>query len=558
MLLAAAWGVAFSLCAQQRSLESIEQIAAERLSVPKENLRKVVFPESGRRRIGGTLAGKSFPIHIFNNIERRSFVIVSGDVRMKEVLGSCEGAVFNVDSVPCGLSALLSHYAEQYEAVRREAPARMEEKSVDRNLPDVAPMISTRWGQGAPYNDKSPCGSPSGCVATAMAQIMNFYQYPATGVGSFSYVSATSGYRMSCNFAWTHFDWANMEEAYASSATGFSQSRAAVAHLMEACGVSVGMDYTPFGSGAYDTSVPYALIHFFNYNKNVVCYTRSHFSSDVWYDKVFAELEAGRPILYGARNADDHCGHAFIVDGCRASDGMFHVNWGWDGSYDGYYELDALEPGGSQYCGSQSMIAGFCPEDIGRSEDTFYASEFSCSGRLGAGRDAVFVLNGLENYSNACSGVVANSCFSGVIGVGLFDSDFCFARSLGEERVEDLGTYGGVSELVFSVHIPIDGISPQDTYYIMPYAQGESSAHPTPIRTLGGLTDYVAFRGDGKVGASVAAMGEETVSVGTAIAPSSVCVASPVYSLSGARLSSNGHLARPGLYIRDGRKFVVR
>lgn len=494
----------FTLChSQQRSLISAQQIAAQRLAVSPDEVEAVSFSKKTQRRLAASFdAGTSVPFYVFNHHKGHAFVIISGDMRMHEVLGISDHVEFQSDSLPCGLVTMLTHYANQYNLLIQDSVTLIP-NSLERyneTYPDVAPLLSSQWGQNSPYNDNCPTGCPSGCVATAMSQIMNFYQYPETGQGKFSYISTSNRYQRSYDFANAYFDWANMKDHYDAFATGDTQSRAAVANIMEACGVAVGMDYAPTGSGALDVDIPYALIHFFKYNKNAVCYERPYFKTSEWYEKVHTELQAGRPILYCGQDSHTHGGHAFIVEGYRQSDGKFYVNWGWDGDYDGYYELDALNPSQYRFSASQSMIARFCPDEKGEPEDIFGAESFTHTGKIETDKTLTFTLSGVYNLSNSSSYVVSSSSFTGTLGIALYDANFHFIRSLAEEKIEKLRTYYGFERLTFTCTIASNILQPEETYYIMPYAQAQTSEQPTPIRTLGGNTDYFSFRSDGTGG----------------------------------------------------------
>lgn len=488
---------------QQRNLALAKQIAADRLSVSPDEVETASLSASTQRRLGASSATtSSTPFYIFNHRKQHAFVIVSGDVRMKEVLGVSEHTEFRSDSLPCGLETMLAHYADQYNQLT-QGTVELNPDSVVRftqDYPDVPPLLSSEWGQESPYNDNCPSGCPSGCVATAMGQIMRFYAYPETGRGSFTYISATQRYRRSYDFANAHFDWASMKDHYGTFSTGDTQSRAAVANLLEACGVAVGMDYAPKGSGALDTDVSYALIHFFGYNPNTVCYARPYFKTAEWYEKVQAELQAGRPILYCGQDSRTQGGHAFIVEGYRRSDGKYYVNWGWNGDFDGYYELDALNPSRYRFSASQSMIARFCPDETGEPEDIFGAESFAHTGKVEVNKRLNFTLSGVYNFSNSSSYVVTSSSFTGKVGIALYDADYHFMRSLAEEKVERLRTYYGFDRLTFTCTVSSSLLQSDKTYYIVPYVQSKTAERPTPIRTLGGKTDHFSIRLDGQGG----------------------------------------------------------
>ena len=213
----------------------------------------------------------------------------------------------------------------------------------------VAPLINTTWDQGQYYNDDCPADAsavagcaghvPTGCVATCVAQVMKFWNWPAQGTGNNSYATTSYG-TLSANFAATTYNWASMPNSVVSTNT-------AVATLMFDLGVALNMQYGPSESGSYVTSAgspitncaQYALGTYFNYA--VQGAERSSYSDAAWLSLIENELTAGRPVVYdGDGTAGGHC---FVADGFDASNN-FHINWGWSGMDDGYYYMNALNP----------------------------------------------------------------------------------------------------------------------------------------------------------------------------------------------------------------------
>jgi hypothetical protein len=209
----------------------------------------------------------------------------------------------------------------------------------------VPALLSTRWNQSPIYNYYCPSSCPVGCVATAMAQVMKYWNHPVKGTGSHSYYT-TYGL-LSANFDSTYYDWANMPNSLSSSST--MQEIHAVAELSYHIGVAVEMDYSTDGSGAslvgygYGASGQSALKNYFGYKGSLWGAHKSSYSDAEWIGLLMDEIEAGRPVLYAGY--DNSAGHAFVFDGYNSSS-QFHVNWGWGGSYNGFYSMGALNPGG--------------------------------------------------------------------------------------------------------------------------------------------------------------------------------------------------------------------
>lgn len=222
-------------------------------------------------------------------------------------------------------------------------------KMADRK--DISPLIKTTWDQGAPYNAQTPgTNVPTGCVATAMAQAMKYYEYPACGTGYGSATYNNKSYSM--NLSNAPFAWSDMLNSYPTSTTGTDAQREAVATLMKAAGYSVKMNYADDASGAFSSSIPNALISNFNYDIGTRIETRAYFTDDQWTSLLYDELNAGRPVVYSGSGTGG--GHEFVCDGFQVSTGYFHFNWGWGGAYDGYFSINNMVPEGQGTGGNGS------------------------------------------------------------------------------------------------------------------------------------------------------------------------------------------------------------
>ena len=301
------------------------------------------------------------------------FVLVSGDDLSIPILGySDEGGFGDVNSAefPKGLRKLIDLYRDEIKRIIIEnAPQSEEVKelwgqftkgdfSVEKS--SVSPLLTTKWTQrnSFGYNDLCPGGSPTGCVATAFAQILKFYNHPAQGTGFYSYNHSTYG-TLSANFGATTYNWASMPDQLTSSST--AAQKAAIATLMYHCGVSVDMNYSPSGSGASSIDVEAALESFFSYKTTAQYIARSSYSLANWKTKLKTELNNTRVVYHKGFCPDPSAGHAFIVDGYDNTD-KFHLNWGWGGSYNGYFEINNLNPGSTYvFNQAQGAIIGIAP-----------------------------------------------------------------------------------------------------------------------------------------------------------------------------------------------------
>jgi len=201
---------------------------------------------------------------------------------------------------------------------------------------DVTPLLTTIWDQGQWYNFYCPtaAGGPggkawAGCVATTMGQVMKYFNFPAKGVLSHSYVHPTYG-NQTANFGVTNYNFSNMGNA------ANSGSYTEIATLLRHAGVAVDMNYAPDGSGAFSQDVPWAMATYFNYDQATIRFAeKSAYTNTTWVALLKAELDASRPMYFSGSGSGG--GHAWVCDGYRNSDTKFHMNWGWSGSSNGYY-----------------------------------------------------------------------------------------------------------------------------------------------------------------------------------------------------------------------------
>lgn len=316
-------------------------------------------------------------LYIFN--ANPGFVVMAADNRVKPILGYSFKNPFVVEGMPENIRGWLQGYDDQIQEVKdlnliTEKTITAEWQSLidgtNRTVSDVVvePLLTTQWSQGSPYNSLCPSNSVTGCVATAMAQVMKYHNYPTKGIGFHSYIPETHPEygTQTVDFNSIFYDWANMFDNYGSSSTPDQQL--AVATLMYSCGVSVDMKYDTKSSSASTASVADALKSYFGYSSDVHHELRSKHSDSEWIALLKADLDLHRPIQYYG-NGDDG-GHSFVCDGYR-EDNYFHFNWGWGGNCDDYYLVSNLNPGpggiGSGaygiYNDSQGAILGIHPSE---------------------------------------------------------------------------------------------------------------------------------------------------------------------------------------------------
>ena len=323
-------------------------------------------------------------LYIFNGEE--GFVVMAADDCVQPILGYSLTGNFVVENMPENVHGWLQGYSDEIQyAIDSKAKATSEtakrwkdlmdgNTKVERATTIVGPLVQTIWNQSTPFNNLCPTldnkKTVTGCVATAMAQVMKFWNFPVTGTGSHSY--SWNSQTLSADFGSTTYDWANMKNSYNSS---YSDEEAiAVATLMYHCGVSLEMGYdysqqgtSHHGSSASTYNVIYALQTYFSYAPFMQYKSKDDYGDELWIDMLKKELNDGRPLQYRGSDAGGNGGHSFVCDGYD-SDDNFHFNWGWGSYCDGYYSVNDMEPGvggigagNGVYTVGQSAIFGIEP-----------------------------------------------------------------------------------------------------------------------------------------------------------------------------------------------------
>lgn len=387
------------------------------------------------------------PYYAFNL--EQGYVIVSGDDEMTELVGYAENGFFDAENVPPQMQLWLDRYAEYVAAVQSgKAKAR---KILLSDSPSVVvePLVTTKWNQDAPFNNFAPeytddnnntqrCAT--GCAATAMAQIMKFHNWPEQGVGHYSYEHQSFG-TISSNFSEHVYDWTNMIDRYNNGEYSNVQADA-VALLMKDCGVSLNMNYGPV-SGASIYSYTPAFKNYFRYSSRTV--NRSGCETAEFTKIITDELQEGRPIIYCGTGEDG--GHAFVVDGYDTNY-FLHVNWGWGGYSDGYFDMNYMDPTGLGIGGGSGAFKWNQGIVLARPlKDGVEPYEFIqqlcfvpyddvkggifCEQEMPANKgDVVTIL--LRNTAN-----LSGESFFGSLNVGVFDDSGALVTMGNEERIEN-------------------------------------------------------------------------------------------------------------------------
>lgn len=300
--------------------------------------------ESG---VGKNVSTGEQAFYVFNAIGDNGFVIVSGDDRTESILGYSDKGAIDMSHIPENLRNWLNGYAEEISSIA-DGNARM--LTADPSWTAIEPLLECQWGQDSPFNLQCPVYngdySVTGCVATAMAQVMYYHQWPQTTSmvipGYTSDYYSTKGKRYTStlpDLPVCSFQWDKMKNTYTSSET--SEAADAVAELMRYCGQAVEMKYTPDVSGA--SLYAYYFTKYFGYSAKAKDICRADYYTQEWEYVIYSELVNSRPVLYSGSSSSG--GHQFVCDGYDGK-GMFHINWGWTGTSDGYFVLSVLNPNG--------------------------------------------------------------------------------------------------------------------------------------------------------------------------------------------------------------------
>ncbi len=296
------------------------------------------------------------------------FVVVSADDCYHPILGYSDHGNFNYDNAPDGLLFMLGEVTKEIaQCVAENIPTtsdiacqwkNLEASGIlnpEKNIPLVGPLVQTKWDQGAPYNMYVPNGWPTGCVATAMAQLMKYWEWPVQGTGEHSY--QWNGQTLTAHFGETTYDWANMLDVYTMGVVT-PENKEAVAVLMSHCGISVDMMYAFDGSGAFSVDVPIAINNYFSYSDHATYIAKAGYSYNEWIALLKSNIDQHIPLYYSGQGDDG--GHAFICHGYD-NDGLFYFNWGWGGSNDSWFLIDGDK---FEFNNSQAIVYDFVPDYV--------------------------------------------------------------------------------------------------------------------------------------------------------------------------------------------------
>lgn len=440
-----------------------------------------------------------------------------------------------------------------------EQPAKVERDPSYKET--VEPLLTTTWGQSAPYSNLTPTYTRNGrtynyvtgCVATAMAQVLKYNRFPEKGKSYNKWTFYPNGddasgvdTRVTFN---TTYDWDNMLDSY-NGAYNDTQAEA-VAKLMRDCGAASSMQYAPDGSGTTNTQALLGMRKNLRFDQATKNYMRDFTPTALWMDMVYSELNEGRPIMYGGATSDG-AGHAFVFDGYD-KDGLVHVEWGWDGDNDGYFDMSLLDSQSGSFSEGQQMILVRKP---GETDYTYHSMlgtdegfKITLSGTtINVGAIRIFNID-VDDFN----GQLQLLCINPETGDGyqlsqienINNLEFGMGGNITLGRIDLAGLDDGVWQIFFATQSTEEG-------------KKEDGWHP--VYGGDGVTDnYILIVKDGKY---TLQKGNDDWSTPTGISHTTTANAatadSRVYTIDGRRISGSVNAAGKGLYIVGGKKIMVK
>lgn len=377
-----------SVCPLLTNAQSIQPAEATRIARHFFNERARIHPsaistDAGVLNIERVKMEQQTTIYAVN-FTSGGYVLVSASAFTYPVLGYSMSGFYSGTNEPQSLKAWLRYFGRQIQYAENSGLCKPEitaarlkyQSETPLNLSiesrSVEPMLRTTWDQGNYYNDLCPADAAgpgghcwAGCVATAVGQLMFYHRWPNQGTGEYSYIHPDYGEQYA-DFGATTYNWNGMQ-------TALNSPNHHIALLLNHLGISFDMDYGPNGSGMWNHSAARSMRNFFKYGPETRYIFRDSTSLN-WDSILVANLDARKPLYYaGWESVGSQNGHAFVCDG-YAPDNFYHFNWGWSGSYDGYFLLSALTPGGNNFNFAQEVIKDIYPDTL------HYSYPAYCSG----------------------------------------------------------------------------------------------------------------------------------------------------------------------------------
>lgn len=557
LLLTLVLGLASSVASRERTKEELTLLA-------QQQLRKMAS-DSHPKMMSGTAVPSVIHVEadgiVFYSSQNMGTVVLSTDDRFIPILGYTNTAITDIEQLPCNMKWWITEMCSQMQAqtATRMQPTYATEPVAAAAYTPKAAFVTTKWGQSQPYNNLTPMVSgshaPTGCVATAMAQILNYNKWPAgaqfTGEYStdngktFTTETVNSTYQYPYKKAYGYFS-ANGSNIGALSLKYTDSEAEQIAALMRDCGYASSMMYGADGSGTYGVEAAAGAINCLSYPKEAIKYVfRDFYTDDEWHNMIYQELEQGYPVLYCGADKDGN-GHAFVAHGIKSS-GLVAVNWGWNGLYDGYFSMDVMNCGESAYSYSQDAVIGWHPTAL--STDS-YQSQWVAEGVAlsydNTGNHYMLAAEGIYNYGAVSFTGTVSLCFEDM------DSHTVETVALLEESDGSVETFQGFSIPSTDITEDVSFLKADRQYKVYLTSQDIDEAAPQRVRSTGGRFFYMLTIGaDG-----IPVIGSTTIDTTTAIRETRYEDAHSAftYNLNGQRVSDDCK----GIVVRKGKKVLQR
>lgn len=355
-------GTIGSVYAQKVDSETALDIASSYLRQHRSNRAPARSDDSEKLSIAYTAkeAGETY-YYAINNGTDNGFVIVSGHDATQEILGYAEDGHFDYDSIPPQMRWLLGTYEKQIHAMYSDNALANQSRAAKRvakaTRTNISNFVNITWNQYAPYNFGITGGKnsyPIGCVNTATSIIMKYYNHPAQAtnpaLGTLK-IGSTTAKAIEAN---RKLSFSSMTASYSSSTTSYSGANKAVADLMYLVARLNETDFDTSGSGASPYTSAINMMEYFGYDKTIEYLDREDFTATEWDNLMYAEIAAKRPVLYAGDDTAGKGGHAFLLTGYK--DSKYYINWGWGGSSNGFFALNACNASGYKFNDYQYAI----------------------------------------------------------------------------------------------------------------------------------------------------------------------------------------------------------
>ena len=396
-------------------------------------------------------------VYVFNGED--GFVMVSANDATRAILGYSDEGLFDATNIPQNMQFWMQMYADEIARVRDVQLVGPEVSEADEvSYPEVSPILDgVEWNQDKPFNNQCPKvngeRAMSGCVATAISQLMYAYKYPEKAIGGVTY-TLESGLTVSATYD-TIYDWENMLPSYNQGYT--SEQADAVSLLMFHVGAAGHMNYTPYASGTNSASMLNGLIEHFGYDAGIDIWMKDYMPESEVLAAMSEDLQKGQPIYMSGYTLKDE-GHAFICDGMQST-GYLHINWGWGGMANGYFPLSALDPlsqgiGGSAsslpFTESVQIFTGVCPDKGGSMHGSLMIADKllrQTANKIGRNDTLTHVLDYFVSYGISAA--------EGALGYYIYDAADTIVREVVYDSIEvpvNMGWY----------LLPVAGVIPAD------------------------------------------------------------------------------------------------